>query len=817
MPHRRIVPFSFYLPLTGLSFTSLLWLSVWLNHFSLLFGTHAVSFTTLHFSVFICMGMGCLLAGRLADRMQHRFSLPASLYIFLCLFGFASPWLFKLIELAYSGLCASINPGSLSTGGLRFLLSFLFFMIPVGIVSAIATLLTRYFIRSTQQTGKFLSALVLSTGAGGAAGLLMILLAMPAIGYKTIHIISNILFLTLSVISCLPLMGSKFRIAWLHAPALTYKVRKTALRFQKRKAVPATGPKLVRALVRVFGFQAMCLTMSLVICTRILSGMAPASQAFAHNFPFVVIMAGVALGSAFFRRIAEKHANQYLSMATYQIVTGFLSVLVYVLAMIIVRITGDHLGTSAVRLSLSAHAMLSILMIAPPAFTMGMTLPLAGGVYVKRMQVAGENLGKLGFIWLLNALTGMAIARYILIPVAGQYFAYFILVLLIIVSGIYLIINDSRLVRGFRLGYAIVTILLFSLWVVTFNSYTIRLFGHKFRLQSDRPYKKNEGSTVSVSTQDTTWQAKVLMNNQFYFNTDRESGKIQALPAYIPIGLNNSIRSALVYEFGAGLAPMILDNQQVQQIQIVESFPEMIRFSPDVFADLNDDVITSSYIDITNEDVRCFLHRTNKFLDLIIPGVATYQSVSDIYSIEFYRLCYKKTTSEAMVCQILPLFGVNILEFKSMIKAAAEVFPSVSLWYLSPGEVLLVASKNQFTDLCDLSGRFSRLNSKHVLGELGIDNEETLMAHLMVENQSLRLWVDDAEACHDDKPFMLYRLAQSIQYDSAISAFLKSTHPDRMYFFNKLLLCPAWNHEKISRAKQINAELRRQLFAVQFP
>jgi|WetSurSiteA1Bulk_404760.scaffolds.fasta_scaffold00814_2 spermidine synthase len=813
MKSRSIIPVHLYLLAGCSAIASSVCIDVWFRQFALFFGTHAVSTSTITFSVLGCMGIGCLVTGRLADTVKDKHFAFAVISTILGIFVLSGPVLFSATTALFLLINTKLNPGSLGIGILRFALSFLFFMIPAGLTSAASILLGRQYIRHTAHAGRFMSAFIVSGGTGIAAGLILsALLLVPFFGYRMSNVIAGLIFLFLATATYVLIINWRFKSPATVVPPLIQRVKKAALRFRKKKTVLETVPKLTRALVKVYAFQAFTAAVYLMLSLRLLSYYNAIKPVYFQSLVIAILMAGLALGSTCYRRFTEQKPNHYLTMASLQILTGFVAVLSYLLLYITHQVTFGKSSDSGFIHHLLNHFLLYATLVFLPSFTMGLSLPIVGRVYTKRMQTAGRSFGKLGFIWNCSALSGIILARFILVPLTGLYYAYYILILLIILSGIYLIIKDSRLIRGFRLGYAIFSLLLYISIVVILKSFHFSLPGSGSG-QSFRPVKKIEGSTVSLSTVEKSGgDIQVLVNNREYFSTDKAGNKVQQISAWIPMVLNSQIRSAVVIGFGSGLTASLLEDNGISDIHITEIIPEIIRFSSDVLSDLNDDILTSSHINVTIEDARSYLVRMNSKVDLITSGYNQLLSLPNNYTSGFYELCRKRISADGLVCQVLPTYGISEPEFRGLIKACSQVFPEVTLWYITPENMLLVAARNPVGhDLCRLEKNFSLLNDKDEMDSIGIPDVGTLVAHLLLDNGQLRSYVADAQVNLDDKPFVQYSHKTNTYVDKGILKFLAGASVDYSAFFSEGSACNSDVQETIRKIRSIHEALKPRM------
>jgi spermidine synthase len=811
---RKSIPFIFYL-LTGLIGIVLsLGLFIWFRQYTLFFGMHTVSWATIAIALLTCMALGCIYTGKIADSVNNRLTFFASLTALAGIFLLCDPLLFAVMTRLYYGINNTFYIGTFGTEILRFFLSFLFLLIPVGLLAGVFILLIRYFIRHTGQSGVFMSAALVSGSAGAMISLLSATLYLvPHSGFRGSQVLAAVICLFTALLS---LLYHFIRHAKTPAERMSHSaqmVRRTAMRFRKSKIVLETGAKLTRAMIRVYNFQGFASTAYLLLCLRILVFHNTLRPVYFHSLAVVVVLAGLALGGTLYKRTVEKPVNSFLTLATLQIITGLLAIFSYAALYLTHQLAFHEAGkfdtfTGLLAKQLGLYATLAFL----PAFTTGISLPLAGKLYPRRLEKTGNRFGRLGYIWFLSALFGIALTLFVLIPFASLYYSFFALVLAIILSGVYLILRDSRLIRGFRLGYALLSVLLYIILVAAFKPFHFNIL-QSDRLAATQPVRLIEGSSTSLSTvKQTDGSLSVLLDNHFLFSSDQAGRNTQEMPAFLPILLNAHLQSALVMGFGMGTTASVLEKKGLQAIHIAEIFPEIVRFSADVFAEDNDDILTSSRITLSIEDPRVYLIRTRQKVDLITTGCSQLDQLPNAYTTGYYRICFAKLSENGLMCQVIPINGLTSLEFRALIKSFTVVFPDVSLWYLAPDRALLVGSRTtQRYDLCQLDENFATLTGKEDLALTDIHDLESLLGHLLLNDRKIRQYVEGVPENTDNRPWIQFSRTISQQTDRALLEFLSASSVDYEDFMQVNGTCNSEGDVRIRKIKRFNAALRRRL------
>ncbi|MBN1144357.1 MAG: fused MFS/spermidine synthase [Bacteroidales bacterium] len=713
----------------------------------LFFGSHLISLTSFIIAALLSISLGSLISAWLVGKSLR----PMLLFIifqatsgFLFLF---QPTALQIIKVLFHDILSKSVPGHFGIEILRFSLTLVLLFFPLSLFAGSFPLLVRHFIKHVSQSGRYMNASLLSGSTGILAALLALpYLILPFFGYKAVHIVAALFLITTALMAYLFSYGNLSKTIKISILPKTEPFEKTTLRFRKKKPVLEMGVKLTRAMLKVFYLQGFAIA-SLVFLTFRISAL-NCCQLQSHTLIIngMIIMAGIITGGLIYKRVSEKPVNKYMTLATLQITTGFVLVLSYILMRILSASQQNetflmHPESAG---SLPGMILLSASLLFFPALLYGLALPLAGKLYPKRLQQVATAFGRLGASFSFSAVFGILVTIYILTPLFGIQLTYLLFAFITLLSGIYLIFMDSRLIRLFRLSYAIAAVFLFLALAVSF-----RLTEKSQPTLSTIRTIEGKSATFSAIS-DTNGAVKVLLNGKYYYGTDSSSSKAQKLSAYLPLFVNPKIDAALVIGFGTGITASIFESWGVEDVIIADKYPEVIRLSADVFADINNDIFTNTRVRISSEDAGSFLEHTERNFDLIVTPFDLFVRMPGIYTTGFYRMCAKKLSDHGVLCQVLPASEKS----KSVLKSCVTVFPVVSLWYVSPDYLILFAGKDQQkTDLCTFSEAFSRPNARLILNSVDIPDLETLLAHALMTDSQIRKFTGDIPENIDYNPF----------------------------------------------------------------
>jgi spermidine synthase len=279
----------------------------------------------------------------------------------------------------------------------------------------------------------------------------------------------------------------------------------------------------------------------------------------------------------------------------------------------------------------------------------------------------------------------------------------------------------------------------------------------------------------------------------------------------LPYLFKPDAKKVMIIGLGIGITSKSLADVGVPEIDIVEISPEVTNVAADAYAYVNDNILAHENISITIEDGRSYLFRSKKQYDLIICNAAHPRLGNALYTEEYYRLCREKLQTGGILCQWMPTNWIKEDEFKSLIKACADVFSQVTLWQIAPGQTIILASSIiQRIDYCQTRQLFNRLNNQGALTSSGIDDVDAILAGLLADNTDLRKYIQGALTNTDIFPRIEYSRFVGNQSDRAILEHLSAfrvSYSHMISFEN----CPELASGVLKALAAKNAALRKEL------
>lgn len=706
-----------------------------MHQLAAVFGAHPVSRGSIGAVFFFWLAVGSTFNGRWADRLKNPLVLAELLPAVTALYLLAGPLLIRLMISLFGTINAALHPASFTMGFIRLLCCALLLMIPVTSLGGMLPAIARFFTRSVILAGSRWSALVTGAALGLAAGLAAaVRYFFPAFGYNGTLVAASLLCFLAAALSFLFRIRTSRLNPSLSLPDLSFRPRRATMLFRKRNPALEAGAKLSRAMLRVLAAHGLFIAVMLLAAERLTSEFSALPPPYHRMVITVVFLVAFAAGSFLYRLVSAGIANGFLLLASLEILSGasvLFSMVLYPIAAS--ALPGHAAGTGFMHVMLyDALAAASLLFL--PAFLSGMILPLAARSFPRRLQHLGRSLGRINAIFFTGILTGLVIAPFLLFPLLGAYYSLIFLFLAALFAGIYLLFRDSRLIRGFRLSYSTLSLLLMAgiLTVMVKQGWIQKDAGIPARQVID----KEEGSSAIVRILKGPGNSKKLMINGMIV-TGNMTGDlvVQEIPPLMAGVFTGNGEKALVMGFGTGIAASVLEKCQVPSIHITETHPEVLTLAADAFSEENNDILTSSKTGLSIEDAVLHLARIPFKYDIITSGYPALLSQPACYTDAFFRKAAKALTESGAFSLVVPLRGVSSTGFWSVMSAATSVFPEVSLWYLDPAHLMLMATKKKMPPVCRLMDQF--------FGELHPtlqrwDPVASLPARLMLTDQGIR-------------------------------------------------------------------------------
>ncbi len=774
MPHSRLVAFFCLFFVSGAC--GLIYEIVWSRLLVFVFGGTTFAVTT----VLACFMGGLALGSYLAGRLSHNVSKPARFYGFLeigiglyCLF---IPFLFDLALPAYRAL-ATASGGSFSwlTAG-RVLVCTAILIIPTAFMGATLPILSKAFVRRSQELGGTVARLygINTMGAFvGCAGAGLFLL--PAAGLSNSIALAASLNIAAGVVALVISREPR-------KPERPEPLRRTKRRQPVRKIggdVSATiRPGVLLLLYGLSGFAAMAYQ---VAWTRALI-LALGASTYAFSAIAACFILGIALGSLLISRWVGR-ARSPLALA------ALLEGMIGLSALLVVPLFGEMPGLVS-RLTQSAGATFGQLLatevlcvfalLVVPTFCMGALLPLVCVVYEALCAnharsgspapdgspgpATGRTVGAVYASNTVGNILGAAVAGFVLIPSPAMGMQRTILSASALSGLIATAFILSARPRRRRPVYAATP----ALWLVGIAlaviaprwSQAVMVSGPFLGAragQSDSEevlfYREGIDTTVAVIA-DAAGTRTLLVNGKPDASSAPSDMRTQLLLGHIPLLLKPHATDVCVIGLGAGVTASAALAHPVERVDALEISSAVVA-AAEYFSDYSNNIFTDARLTLRRADARNFLLMSDRQYDVVIsePSNPWMSGIANLFTTEFFEIVERRLKPGGLHCQWFHGYSMEADDFAAIIKTMSTVFQYTQLWEMNYDDYLMLCSNEPIViDVESMYFTFQRPAVKAMLSFLFVNSPIQMAHYYIADGRHLASWTDRQQPLTDDSP-----------------------------------------------------------------
>jgi spermidine synthase len=724
---------------------------IWIREFTLLFGVHVLSVSTVLASFMAGLSIGSYLGGKIADGKIHPLLFFSVIEAGIGAYALLFPYLFNTLISFYSSVSNAFGPSTWSLQLFRFASSFVLLLIPTSLMGATLPVLSKFYVKKLRHLGNRFSLLYGANNLGALTGgflagfVLIIAFGLRitlymAAAVNMINATAGLLFFAIKKEGPRLATGSE-NIEEIVIPELYLAAKVARLR------------KLLLWIFVVEGFTTLSYE---VIWTRILLEFSFDKTVYLFSTIVISFIAGLALGSFLYGRRADSPRNNYSLLAMVEIWIGITSLLAFILFYVIspelVR-ARDQL-TNWMAVSGKEYLIIFGLLLIPSTL-MGVTYPLVSKIYNDNLRVIGSRIGLLGFLDTAGSIIGSFVAGFILIGFLGIYKSFMFTVLMNILAGLIVLYQFPGIRKKIKMIYSLVALVIPILAFFLFSQQ--RYIASKLACYpNDRieQYVEGSTSTVTVHRQPDGYKALAINGSKTAYSNPDDL-RVHRLLAYLPYFFKPDAHNAFVIGFGLGVTSATLVQCNINDVEVAELAPEVIRVSAHAFSYLNDDVLNENKLNMYYEEGRSLLFRSQEKYDIISSNAVHARLGANLYTRDFYDLCSNKLSTDGMLCQWLPTNWLSDAEFRSLIRSCTDVFPYVTLWYITRSHTLLLASNiPQKIEYDTFRKLFLQVNREFHLTDVDIYNVEMLLGSLLADRKILHEYVQGAVRNTDNFPYV---------------------------------------------------------------
>ena len=693
--------------------TSLIYEVVWTRYLTSVFGSSNYSISTVLTAFMAGLALGSY--GIARSRRLSAIS-PLVLYIIMeggiGLFALASPELFEVLKTFSLAILPEKSYLDASTGvAMKFCLSFFLLLLPTLLMGATFPVLSRHMAKHQEGISRPVGGLYALNTFGAVAGTFLAgFVLLHTLGVDNTARVAAMVNLAIAgalwVFHKKGEQGAEARDQESGGKEQGTEKRGIGARDQRQHEGRDGLRKAILALFAVSGFLALGYE---VLWTRLLTQVV-GSSTFAFSMILLSFLMGIAGGSwALSRLLPEKAITPALF--------GWLLIGIGVFASLL--LPGMSLLPEAMlrafqwfpdsfyRIALFQF-FLVCLVVMPSTLLMGATMPVVISLLRGEGASVSRTVGTAYFYNTLGAIFGSFAMGFILIPSLGSLLALKLFVASNMVMGVgfLLWIHGKRQEKTKkRWAYAPVLALLILIplagqsWPEWAMDVCVSIYGQELLAKKENPKMggrlfHQEGVNATVSIRQAYDHISLHINGK----TDASNGQdmaTQLLLGLLPHLASSGKKEALVIGQGSGVTGRVLlesdGNRNVWIAEIESAVVEASRF----FVNENSNLHNNANVRFVINDARNFLMDSKRKFGLITsePSNPWLMGISNLFTEEFYRLARESLEEGGVFVQWFHLYGMELDNYKMVLKTLAKVFPHIQLWESGFGDMLFVCSQ----------------------------------------------------------------------------------------------------------------------------
>lgn len=773
---RRLVLVSVLLFATGAC--ALVYQSVWLRSFRLIFGSSTPS-TAAVLAVWMGgLGLGAVWLGRRAQRTANPLRMYAQLELGIALTAAISPFLVFVARSAYLGVGGSSVLGAAGATALRLALTPLVLGAPAVMLGGTLPAVSRVVTDSEDAGRKSLALLYGVNTMGAVAGVLLSTFVLFE-GWgmqRTLWV--TCLFNCAVALVAWGLSNSK---SMLPAPQTT-----------RREVPPAPsvpeGPTVARPWLLSAAFATgFCFLLQELVWYR-MAGPILGGSTYTFALVLAVALIGISLGGLIYawRGPAEATAGLLAVTCALEAVAILAPFWLGDDLALCAEMLRDHATTFAARCL--GWAAVTVVLVFPASLVAGFQFPLLIALRGRGRANVATDVGEVYGVNTAGAIAGSLAGGFGLLPLLSAPGAWLCSALVLLLVGAYFALRSRRRQPSHALVFCLLggscAIGAFAagpgpVWrhaqigagrstfaaAKTANGMTEKkLRAARFLLEE----VDGRESSLGIGIRDSL----ALVVNGKVDGSALGDAKTQILVGLVGAVLHPNPRRAFVVGLGTGqTAGWLAEVPSIDRVDVAEIEPDVIAFAR-LCGPTNHDVVQHPKVQILTGDGREALQTARDHFDLIVsePSNPYRAGVASLYSADFYRQAKSRLAPGGMFLQWIQAYDVDGETLLIALATLRSVFHHVTVWRLTaPTDLFFLATNEaQVIDLERVGRRLPVEPYRTGLGRVaGIHEPEGLLAlnvanHRLADATLAMLRMRGAPLSTDDQSVLEYRFARSV-------------------------------------------------------
>jgi len=764
---------------------------VWLRLLKLTLG-NTVYATSIVVSVFMGgLALGALIMSRYSDRVVNRLRLYALLETLVTITALSVPFALKLADGVYVWFYRTYNPSHAQLLIVQVIISSAMLLVPSMLMGSTLPLLGRFITALEKEAGHLVGKLYALNTLGAAAGCFLAgFVLIRALG------VMGTLY-TAAVLNLLVVFGGWF-LSRFSGISTEEQAEATVIESPEVIAAKPADGRFYLLIVAFFMSGLISIGYELLWMRSIVHLLGGYTYVF--SAVLTVYLLGNVIGAGIGSRLAKRLKIPAVGFSVTLSLLGlcgifYLQLLIFWTSKILPYVSKAFepiYSWSPACEYLIGPLVQSLFLFLVPAIIMGIGFPIALQAWANHMHKVGRSTGTAYGANTIGAVIGGVVTGFVLIPLLGVQISISILGLvgMWIASVMCLLFaRRSKVIRRFALlGLAVIL----TIFVVRAPS---NLFDTVIDINPLLPDRfellaVEDGVTTTVSLHRDLNDGALHMHSsgQSIAGDNYVERGDQKMLGHLAVLLNSNAKKVLSVGFGSGETTACLARHKLERVDCVEIAPEVVKVALQFFRHINlgdrlDDEINMIYMDAKN-----YLHLTDKSYDAIVNDSIhprDFAENASLYTKEYFESARQRLNKNGMIISWLPIYDMPASVFNSIIGTVLDVFPHVTLWYLTPHPAPLVliagSEQQQYFSLKHIENELLKEGVRNSLSEIDIQNTVDVLSCYVGDENDLKKHITSYSVNSDHWPFVEFTTDNKTPQSQILKRFMMDVRNDSVY------------------------------------
>lgn len=827
---RKYLPFLLIILFFASGFTGLGYEVLWGRWLHSIFGVSAWAVSTILAAFMAGLALGSYLGGHLRTTLKlNPFLIYGLLELGIGIYAILLPHILNFSEWIIGEYAFNLIAHYTFYNIIRFILCLLIILIPTTFMGATLPLLTEYISRKASEPIKWSGYLYGINTLGAFIGCFCSgFFLIPNLSLTN----TNFVLLTINLI--VGLISTTFTLIYEKNNKI---IESSPSHFTKSENKKVNKDIIYICILFIFLINGAFNINYEVLWTKALS-LVIGTTTYAFTVMLSIFLSGIAIGSIIVSKKIDKIKNKWEAIFIIQFLMSFWVIaspilinkmpFVYLKMLILFGTTWSN--------SLIIKIFLCSMLMFPLTLLMGAVFPLGFHIAFKNRETLREKVADLYCINTAGGIIGSFLAGFIFIPLIGielslKTTAFLHIATIVIALFIVAAKHKALSLKKTYISAGLIIMIIIALiahWDIKILASGVYFQPETFiddkgkillkeKMNSVQIPFHYEGIAGIVDVLETpagyralAINAKPVATSNFY------DYRVQRLLGILPLLLHPNPENILVIGLGTGMTSGTgAIDPKSKEILIIEINKGAVKAS-DLFTLWNLNVVKQANVKTIIEDAMHYIKFTKNKYDIITsdpihPFVA---GSGNLYSSEHYDESTKKLKEGGIFCQWVPLYQLNEIDIKTILKTFHNSFKNAVVWATGTDFILCGAKTHYKTNLKDFYQKATNAPYKSILDLLGFWKPEEIAMAYVGKLEDLRSYFADGYINKLNEPFLEFSTPKAI-FKKTIGANLKKIYSQLDYNAPKFISTESNWMKKINDLKKCTILLQQGFVAEQ--